>query len=115
MPTHFLQRAPRIEIQAYRPPPEIGSLRKTHVPFTGSPRKHPLDPEKVILIADPYSTQPFYYEFFAADIAYAEELPSIVNMDGETIPIARIWVKMHRVGIKCIPFRVEALHLDTPE
>jgi inorganic pyrophosphatase len=36
-----------------------------------------------------------------------EELPNIVNLDGETIKMVRIWVKKMSVGILCSPFLVE--------
>jgi hypothetical protein len=82
-------------------------LKKTHVSFTGSLLKHPHDPQKVILVADPYSSSNFYYEFRTADISYAEKLPSIVNVEGKTMIRVRIWVKKTSVGILCKPFLVE--------
>jgi len=103
----FPQGKRQFEIQAYERPTDYGELRKTHVPFSGSPQKHPYDPEKVVLIIDPVGGNFSYYEFTADDISYAEELPSIVNLDGETIMMARIWVKKRSVGWRCTPFLVE--------
>ena len=82
-------------------------LKDTHVPFSGSPKKHPYDSDRVILVADPFSTNTLYYEFNKEDISYLEELPNLVNLDGETITIVRIWVKKMSVGIRCSPFIVE--------
>ena len=101
------QESVKFEIQAYKRPNDVKMLKQTHVPFTGSPLKHPYDPEKVILVADPYSTQTFYFEFKIDTISYVEELPNMANIDGETITMARVWVKKKTIGIKSTPFIVE--------
>jgi inorganic pyrophosphatase len=85
----------------------LKGLRKTHVPFSGSPLKHPYDRKKVILVPDPYSSSPFYYEFKSNDITFVEKLPSIVNMEGEAVTLVRFWVKKMSVGMVCTPFLVE--------
>ena len=82
-------------------------MRKTHIPFSGSPLKHPYDSKKVILLIDPYGGHTFYYEFRSNDISYVEELPNIVNLDGETVTMVRIWVKKMSVAILSSPFLVE--------
>jgi inorganic pyrophosphatase len=102
-----LEKSHRFEIQAYKKPKNIKSLRETHVPFAGSPQKHPHDPKKVVLVADPYSTSPFYYEFRLKDIAYAEELPSLVDLEGNTLTMVRIWIQKGAFGLRCTPFLVE--------
>jgi inorganic pyrophosphatase len=96
----------KFEIQAYKRPRNIRDLIKTHVPFSGAPQPHPYEPEKVILITDPFSTHSFYYEFAAEDISYLEELPSLVNIEGKTIAMARIWVEKGSIGLRCSPFVV---------
>ncbi len=103
----YPQESAKFQIQAYKKPKDIHLLRKTHVSFSGSPQKHPYDSEKVILIADPFSSNTLYYEFNKDDISYVEELPNIVNLDGETITMVRVWVKKMSVGIRCSPFIVE--------
>ena len=50
-----LQKAVKFEIEKYTPPKDIQSLAKTHVPYSGTPRKHPMDPEQIILNPDPYN------------------------------------------------------------
>ncbi len=109
--TTLLQEAGKFEIEVYKKHKNLEALKKTHVPFSGAPLKHPDDPEKIILVADPYSTHTFYYEFIREDISCMEELPSIVNMDGESIPMARVWVKKRSVGIRCSPFLVEDIRI----
>jgi len=105
--SHIPQKAEKFEIQAYKVPGDLKSLTMSHVAFSGSPRKHPTDPGRVILVADPFSTNTFYLEFKKGDISYAEMLPSIANPDGETITIYRIWVKKGCLGVRCTPFVVE--------
>ncbi len=103
----FLQQAEKYELKLYKEPKKIENLKDTHVPYSGSPRKHPFDKEIVILLADPYSTNTSYYEFKIKDINYVEELPNIVNVNEETVTMVRIWVKKSSVGILCTPFIAE--------
>jgi inorganic pyrophosphatase len=103
----YPQEALKFQIQAYKKPKELHVLRKTHVSFSGSPRKHPYNPKKVILIADPFSTNNLYYEFNKDDISYVEELPNLVNTDGSVIAVVRVWVNKLSVAIRCTPFIVE--------
>jgi hypothetical protein len=103
----YPQEAAKFQIEAYKKPRDLHLLRKNHVSFTGSPKKHPYDSDKVILIADPFSSDNLYYEFNKDDISYVEELPNLVNLDGETIAVVRVWVKKLSVGIRCTPFIVE--------
>ena len=104
---HFPEEHDKFEIQSYKKPKSIKLLKDTHIAFTGSPRKHPYDPDRVILITDPYSNMTSYYEFKTADISYVEELVNLVNMDGETVPMVRIWVKKKSIGARASLFVVE--------
>lgn len=107
------QRVERFEIEAYKKPGDLKELRKTHMPFTGAPYKHPYDAKKVVLVPDPYGSLPFYYEFRRQDISFAEELPSVVNLDGDTVKMARLWVKKMSLGLLCSPFVVEETGKET--
>lgn len=98
-----------LEITNYKKPKDIKNLKDTHVAFSGSPRKHPYDAYKIILVADPFSQQNHYYEFSTDDIAYVEELPNIVNLNDEVIPMVRLWVRRKSIGVRCTPFWVEDL------
>ena len=104
---HFPEEHDKFEIQAYKKPKSIKLLKETHIAFTGSPRKHPYDPKRVILISDPYSKITSYYEFKTADISYVEELVNLVNIEGETVPMARIWVKKKSIGARASLFVVD--------
>jgi inorganic pyrophosphatase len=104
---NFLQKAMKFEVQIYKKPKNLESLRENHVSFSGAPMKHPYDSEKLLLVADPYSTNAFYYEFRMEDVSYVEELPNIVGLEGETITMSRVWVKKRSMGVRCSPFLVE--------
>lgn len=95
-----------LEITKFKRPKDIKSLRKNHVAFSGSPRKHPYDAYKVVLISDPYSRNNHYYEFKINDIAFVEELPNLSTLEDEIIPMVRIWVRKNSVAVRCIPFLV---------
>ncbi len=101
-----LQKAEKFEIEKYKAPKDARSLSKTHVPYTGSPQKHPLDPEQIILVPDPYNEISPYFEFSKNDITYVEKLANIVNLDGEAVSMARIWVKKGSFAVQCTPFQV---------
>jgi hypothetical protein len=104
---NYLQEIKKFEIQTYEKPKSFRLLRDSHIAFSGAPRKHPHDPDKVILISDPYSSNTFYYEFRTDDITYVEELPSMVNLDGETITMVRLWIKKMSIAVRCTPFMVQ--------
>ena len=101
-----LQKAVKFEIEKYQAPKDIQSLAKTHVPYTGSPQKHPLDAEQIILVSDPYNPTSPYLEFSKRDITHVEKLANVVNLEGATVGMARIWVRKGSVAIQCTPFQV---------
>jgi hypothetical protein len=103
----FPSRFEKFEIQAFQKPKDFKTLKKTHIPFSGSPQRHPYDAEKIILIADPFSNNTIYYEFKRKNIDYLEELSNVVDITGKTITMVRIWVRKLSVGVRCAPFLVE--------
>jgi inorganic pyrophosphatase len=106
---NFPQETKKFEIEAYEKPRNLKELKKTHVPFTGSPLKHPYDPKKVVLVPDPFGSNPIYYEFKSKDISFLEELPSLVDLNGKTIKMVRLWLKKMSVGVLCSPFLIEEI------
>jgi len=107
--THIVDVKEKFEIQTYAKPKNLD--RHTHIPFSGSPRKHPIEKEKILLIADPFTTSTFYYEFKIEDIGFAEELSNMTNIDGDAVPMARIWVKKQSVAVRCTPFIVDDISI----
>jgi len=103
----FPSRFARFEIQAFEKPKDFKALKKTHVPFSGSPHRHPHDDDKIILITDPFSGNTTYYEFKIKDVDYYEELPNIVDVRGKALTMVRLWLKKFSIGVRCAPFLVE--------
>jgi inorganic pyrophosphatase len=104
--TKVLQKAGKLELQTYRRTTDRRRIAETHVAYSGSPFKHPHNPDKVILLTDPFSQNTLYYEFNREDIDLAEDLPSIVNLEDETLTMVRLWVKKGALALRCTPFRV---------
>lgn len=104
---HFIELKEKFELQKYVRPVEID--KKEGVSFCGSPRKHPYDKKRVVLIADPLSENTYYYEFKIDDIITAEELPNIANIDGESVSMVRIWIRKKSIGMQCSPFIVDSI------
>ena len=100
----FLEKTKKFEVEAYKKFPD---LLLDHVPFTGAPQKHPYDKEKIVLIADPFSTHTSYYEFNIEDIEGVEELPSRATLEGQAVTMLRVWVRKGSIAVKKIPFIVE--------
>jgi len=104
---NFLELKDKFEIQTCQ---KSGNVDKTtHIPFSGSPRKHPHETSRVILIADPFTDNTFYYEFQVDDIAFAEELPSMTTLKGKSVSMVRLWVKKQSIAIRCTPFIVDTI------
>ncbi len=106
---HFLQIAEKFEIQIFDKHQNVKNVKQTHVRYTGTPKKHPYDDEKLIVIANPFGTNTTYYEFNLCDISYVEKLSNEVSVDGETITVAHLWVKKGSIGIHCTPFVADAI------
>lgn len=103
----FLEAAKHFEILTLQSSHTFTDLRETHVPFSGSPRRHPYSPHKFILMTDPYCSS-LYYEFNTNDVDFAEELPSIVNLEGETTTMILVWVRKQSLALRCSPFVVDS-------
>lgn len=78
----------------------------THVSFEGTPRKHPNDKTKVVLLTDPFSEKNAFFEFPLSAIDYIEELETISSEDGKSAVRMRLWIKKGSVGLKYEPFIV---------
>lgn len=103
---NVLSSQKKADLQPYDRIKDYGELKRTHVPFTGSPQQHPYDPEKLLLVIDPLSGNFSYYEFKLNDISYVEELPKLVNLEGDAVTIVRLWLKKKTVALHCTPFLV---------
>jgi hypothetical protein len=76
------------------------------IPFTGYPRAHPLEKNKMILVHDPLGAEPAVLEFKLEDILFVDEVPSAITEAGEGVPLVKLWVKRGAVGMILEPFEV---------
>ena len=103
---HLLAAVTRRELQRYDSNVSREELYANFVSFTGAPRKHPYDPDRLLLVTDPFSQHTSFYEFDTGDIAYAEEINTLVAPEGETVTMVRIWLRKGCIGVLCSPFVV---------
>jgi hypothetical protein len=93
---NFLELKEKLEIQKYVKPENLD--KKNNISFSGSPRKHPYERTRIILIADPFSENTFFYEFNIENITFAEEFPNISNLKGDSVSMVRIWVRKKSIA-----------------
>ncbi len=101
----YLETLPLFEIERYD---VYHDLSEECISFHGSPRKHPYDKEKMILVLDPFSSHTVFYEFFIEDIKGVDAEPSIATENGDNLNMVRIWVKKGSLGLKYEPFEVSS-------
>lgn len=82
-------------------------FRNAAIPFTGTPRKHPYDKKKILLILDPLGTNACFYEFKIDDILHIEDKSNLVTDSGELLPQKEVWVKKGSLGLRYHPFKVD--------
>jgi hypothetical protein len=98
----YLESLPLNEIAKYP-----GGPPKNGVAFTGYPRQHPAETNKLILVYDPLGVKPALMEFLLDDILYVEELHSAVTETGEGVPLVKLWVRRGACGVILEPFEVD--------
>ncbi len=101
----YLETLPLHEIKKYN---KITDYSQTCIAFTGTPRKHPYDHEKLLLINNPYSSETIFYEFQFNDIKGVEDLPSLVTETGESVKMVKIWIENGSIGMRYEPFEVDS-------
>lgn len=81
-------------------------LAKEAVPYIGHPTRSAYDPDKIFLRLEPLSNNGALLEFNREDILFAENVETVVNKEGKTFQIFKIWVRIGCVGLKLEPFSV---------
>jgi hypothetical protein len=82
------------------------------VPFLGSVKKHPYDPEKcLILLLDAQARMPWFkkgeiIELKIKDVQALDELPCAIDLSGTTITSFRIWIRRGAIAVRFEPFEV---------
>ncbi len=103
LPPHDLQKSDRPD-----------GKRSGGIPFTGTPRRHPYDTERLLIVATPFSSPGILYEFRLRDILAVDEEPNLVTADGDSIRMVRIWVRPGALGLLMQPFEVKAQQTPSP-
>jgi hypothetical protein len=98
----YLETLPLSEVTRYS-----GKGPGDALPFTGYPRQHPSEKNKLILISDPLGSNLSILEFKLEDVLFVEELHSAVTESGEGVPRVKLWVRKGAHGVILEPFEVD--------
>lgn len=90
------------------------------VPFVGTLRKHPYDPEKCLFLTSRQDTlkwleEGVIIEFRIKDVTGVDELPSPVDSEGNARQIVRLWVRRGSIAMRYDPFEVNDTMLGPRE
>ena len=99
---NFLESLPINEITKYSKGPP-----KNTVSFSGYPRQHPVEKDKLILIYEPLGINPMVMEFRMDDVLFIEELHSAVTEAGEGLPLIKLLIRKGARGVVLEPFEVD--------
>jgi inorganic pyrophosphatase len=99
---HLLESLPIHEVakKGDIPPPNA-------VPFSGHPRKHPVEKQKLLLISDPMGENPSMVEFNLNDIVHIEDLHALITENGESLRLVKLWIRKGARGVILEPFEVD--------
>jgi hypothetical protein len=97
----YLEMLPLSSIAKY-----AGGQPKDGLPFTGYPRQHPSEKDKLILVNDPLGPGPTVLEFKLEDVLFVEDIPSAVTESGEGVPLVKLWIRRGAHGVILEPFEV---------
>lgn len=98
---NYLEMLPLSSIAKY-----AGGQPKNGLPFTGYPRQHPSEKNKIILVNDPFGPAPTVLEFKLEDVLFVADVPSAVNEAGEGVPLVKLWIRRGAHGVILEPFEV---------
>ena len=109
----YLEMQPVYELVRYR---SHDNYAENSVPFSGTPRRHPYDSDKLVLVPHPFEQERVLYEFHLKDVLHVDELSSIVTERGENLPVMKLWVRLGSRAVQLFPIIVGAEHgTSTPE
>jgi hypothetical protein len=82
-------------------------LLREAVPYVGEPKQSASEPGKVFLRLNRLSSNGALLEFKTEDVLFAENVETVVDIEGGTFQIVKIWVRIGSIGIKLEPFSVQ--------
>jgi inorganic pyrophosphatase len=99
---HLLESLPIYELTKRTDAPPQNAF-----PFSGHPRKHPVEKHKLLLIHDPMGESPSVVEFNLNDIVYIENLHALITESGESLRLVKLWIQKGARGVILEPFEVD--------
>ncbi len=79
---------------------------KKCIPFSGNPRKHPYDKNRMILIMESHDDKTIFHDFKLSDIAHITELPSISKGEGGSLRQIQLWIKKNGWIIRSEAYKI---------
>lgn len=98
---HYLETLPLSGIAKYS-----GGQPRDALPFSGYPRQHPSEKDKLLLVHDPLGPSPTVLEFRLDDLLFVEDIPQAVTESGEGVPLVKLWIRQGAHGVILEPFEV---------
>jgi inorganic pyrophosphatase len=86
---------------------QSADYRQNCIEFLGSPRKHPSDSSRLILVTGVLENQKIFLEFRKEDIRHVDESKTLANLAGENVRMVSLWIEKGSVAIELRPFKVE--------
>jgi hypothetical protein len=83
-----------------------GGQPRDALPFSGYPRHHPSEKDKLLLVHDPLGPSPTVLEFRLDDVLMVEDIPQAVTESGEGVPLVKLWIRRGAHGMIIEPFEV---------
>jgi hypothetical protein len=99
---HYLENLPRNWMVR-----RAGNSPREGIPFTGYPRQHPSEKDKVILVYEPLGQNLAVLEFMLEDVLFVEEVLQAVTESGEGLPLVKLWIRRGARGVLMEPFEVD--------
>ena len=82
------------------------NYQQTCKEFLGSPRKHPSDSSRMILVTGVLENQRSFLEFRKEYIRHVDESQTLTTQDGESVTMVSLWVEKGSIAIELCPFKV---------
>ena len=82
------------------------NYEKKCISFTGNPRKHPYDKNRMILIVESHDDKTIFHDFRLTDIAHITELPNISKEEGVSLRQIQLWIKKNCWIIKSEAYKI---------
>jgi hypothetical protein len=100
------QKLPELPLHSIIKRKKQNDYDKKGVLYTGIPRKHPYDPNRLLLIAGILEGKQEMYEFLLEDILHVEEREQLTDPGGGSFEVVDVWVQKGSLAFLLHPFSV---------